>query len=181
MNKLSSDFKLEKYGLKVRLVNEGDVPFILELRTNPKLSKYIHPTENNVEKQVAWIREYKVREKQGLDYYFIFYKDEHPVALSRIYDIHETWATGGSWLCVPGLMPDVSVATCIIGREILFDILQLEEDRFDVRKGNKQVLKMHEMFGATIVGESDIDYFFCLKKKDFEINSVKLMKLLDIH
>lgn len=181
MNKLSTDFELEKYGLKVRLVNEEDVSFILELRTNPKLSKYLHYTENNIEKQIDWIREYKIREKQGLDYYFIFYKGDTPIALSRIYNIHETWATGGSWLCIPGLMPDISVSTCIIGREILFDILQLEEDRFDVRKGNKQVLKMHKMFGATIVGESDIDYFFSLKKKEFKINSVKLINLLGIH
>ena len=41
--KISNDFKLEKYGLSLRLVNEIDAEFIIELRTNPLLSKYLNP------------------------------------------------------------------------------------------------------------------------------------------
>ena len=64
--------KIEKYGLKARLVEEQDAAFILSLRTDPKLSRFLHPTENDEEKQRAYIRGYKEREKQGKDYYFIF-------------------------------------------------------------------------------------------------------------
>ena len=70
--------KIEKYGLKARLVEEQDAAFILSLRTDPKLSRFLHPTENDEEKQRAYIRGYKEREKQGKDYYFILL----PVTLS---------------------------------------------------------------------------------------------------
>lgn len=179
--KLPEDFALHRYGIDVRLANESDSEFILSLRTNEKLSRFLHKTSNDLEKQRQWMKNYKEREERGEDYYFLYSKEGMPFGVNRIYDIKESTATGGSWICISGLMPDISVSTCIIGREILFDILQLEEERFDVRKGNKQVLKMHKMFGATIVGESDIDYFFSLKKKDFKINSAKLINLLGIH
>ena len=48
MIKLSSDFNLDKYGLHVRLVNEDDAEFIVSLRTDPKLSRFIHDTGNDV-------------------------------------------------------------------------------------------------------------------------------------
>jgi hypothetical protein len=42
--KLPSNYSDKKYGLNVRFVNEDDAEFILELRTNPNLNKYINPT-----------------------------------------------------------------------------------------------------------------------------------------
>lgn len=179
-NVLPSDFTLCRFGLTVRFVNENDVPFILELRTNAKLSRYLHPTENNISKQLIWVKNYKIREAKGQDYYFIFFKEGAPIGLSRIYDIHDTWATGGSWICRPGLTPDISIATNIITREIIFDVLSVGEERFDVRKANKQVIKLHKMLGAEIIGETDMDYLFCLKKEVFKANVIKLIRLLEI-
>ncbi len=57
--KLSADFTFEKYGLSLRFVNEGDAEFIIKLRTDPKLGRFIHPTSPDVELQKKWIREYK--------------------------------------------------------------------------------------------------------------------------
>jgi hypothetical protein len=45
MTPLPSNFELDRYGLHVRLVREEDAEFILSLRTDPKLSRFIHPTE----------------------------------------------------------------------------------------------------------------------------------------
>ena len=44
MNKLNSNFKLEKYGLEVRFVEEKDAQFILGLRTDSRLGRYISET-----------------------------------------------------------------------------------------------------------------------------------------
>ena len=177
---LDANFTLNKYGLFVRLVNENDSEFIMSLRNNPKLSRFIHSTDNDVEKQKEWIRNYKIREKDGLDYYFIYYNENTPIGLNRIYDIHETWATGGSWLCVPGLDTQQSIATSIINRDIMFELLGLAEDRFDVRKGNKHVIKMHKMFGAEITSENEIDWFFTLKSEIYFQKRIEMMELLGI-
>jgi hypothetical protein len=66
--KLPSDFSLERYGVSVRLANEDDSEFILSLRTNEKLSRFIHSTDNDLEKQREWMRNYKIREANGEDY-----------------------------------------------------------------------------------------------------------------
>ena len=80
MKKLPENFQIEKYGLSVRLVNEDDAELIIKLRTDPVLGKYIHATSPDIEQQRAWIRAYKKRESEGLEYYFIFYKDGKPLA-----------------------------------------------------------------------------------------------------
>ena len=73
--KLPKGFTLDKYGLHVRLVNEDDAAFIVKLRTDERLGQFIHATSPDVEQQKAWIRKYKEREAEGLEYYFIFYKE----------------------------------------------------------------------------------------------------------
>ena len=42
MKKLPSNFVLDKYGLHARLVCEDDAAFIVKIRTNENLSRYIH-------------------------------------------------------------------------------------------------------------------------------------------
>ena len=99
---LSDDFQLKKYGIEVRLVNEDDTQFILSLRADKWLTRFIHQTDDDEQKQREWIRKYKEREKAGKEYYFIYSKDGVPFGLNRIYSIHNGSFTSGSWLCVPG-------------------------------------------------------------------------------
>ena len=99
--KLDSDFTYEKYGLQLRFVNEDDAEFIIKLRTDPKLGKFIHSTSSDIEEQKKWIRAYKKREQAGTDYYFIFFKDGVPVGLNRLYWIKEDSYTSGSWVFSP--------------------------------------------------------------------------------
>jgi hypothetical protein len=89
MKKLPENFTLERYGLQVRLVNEGDAEFIVALRTDPRLSRYIHETSPSIEAQKEWIGNYKKREAQGLDYYFMFSVNGLRQGVARIYDITE--------------------------------------------------------------------------------------------
>jgi hypothetical protein len=178
--KLSSDFTLERYGVQVRLANENDSEFILSLRTNEKLSRFLHSTDNDVEKQREWMRNYKVRESNGVDYYFIYYYQGNPFALNRIYDIKSDRATGGSWLCKPGTDVEQSMASAMILRDIMFEILDLDLDVFDVRKGNKKVQKLHAMFGAVKVGESDLDFFYELPKNVYFEHRSNVISMLNL-
>ncbi len=181
MNKLAEDFEYEAYGVQVRLVREEDAAFILELRTDESLSRYLHATDCDVEAQLEWLRAYKEREKQGLDYYFVYSAQGVPFGVNRIYDITERQGTAGSWICRPGTAMEHSVASLLILRDILFEQLGLEYDVFDVRKGNKHVQRMHKMMGASQTGETELDYLYSLSKADYLLARENIIELLNLN
>lgn len=178
--KLPADFELHRYGIDVRLVTENDAEFILSLRTDEKLSRFIHSTDYDVEKQKQWIRDYKLREQNGTDYYFLYSFHNEAFAVNRIYDIREDHATSGSWVCKKGTDVNQSIATVLIVRDILFYSLCIQKDCFDVRKENLQVQRMHKRMMAVQVGETDLDYLYELDCANYEIGKNKIIKLLNI-
>lgn len=181
---LPPNFTIDKYGLKARFVEECDAEFIVKLRTDPVLSRFLHATDSDIEKQREWIRGYKERERKGDDYYFIFFKDNRPVGLNRIYSIHESTFTTGSWLFTPEAPYECSIAASIMIRELAFEKMGFElEDGYDgVHVDNKQVYKFNKLIGLkeTRRYKSENGEFICmqLKKEDFEKNKVKLLKYI---
>lgn len=180
MKNLPEDFKLNSLGLSVRLVNEKDVDYILSLRTNKHLTRFIHQTDDDREKQMEWIRNYKKRESEGREYYFIYLIGDKPVGVNRIYNIFEYYGTIGSWICNLDNETEVSLATYILMFDLLFDHIKLDITLFDVRKDNKHVWKLHKMLGAQSVGESDIDYYFTLNKNTYYKNREIFINLFNM-
>ena len=168
-----------KYGIQVRLVTEEDAEFIVKLRTDPQLNKFLNATDGSIEKQKNWIREYKKREAKAEDFYLLYAKDGEVFGVNRIYDIQTDRATGGSWICKRGLSVDLPVISLVIMREIMFEQLQLNFDYFDVRKQNKKVVKVHLMFGAQKIDETDLDYYYVLSKEEFYKNKDYILELLN--
>ena len=187
MIKLNRDFTYEKYGVQLRLVNEEDAAFIVNLRTDPQLGRYIHSTSSDVELQKAWIRTYKEREAAGLEYYFIFYKDGKPFGVNRLYHMEEVNRfTSGSWICLPYTDTNLVVASSLIPRIIAFEMLGREME-FGVEgchEDNKKVIKFNLMVGMKIKGtrveEKGKYYTFNLVKDDFYKSMYKLEKLLNL-
>lgn len=183
---LPADYHGERYGLTYRFVNEGDAEFIYKLRSDPQLSKYIHDVEGGVENQVQWIRNYKKREAEGKEYYFIFFKKGIPVGLNRLYSFHDTTYTGGSWVMVPNSQMEVVLAVPLIIREIAFEELGMTfEDNYDATHvDNKKVIKFNKMFGCKIYKHfMDVkgEYVaMSLTKEDFEANKPKLVAMLNL-
>lgn len=177
---LPGNFELNRYGLHTRLVVEDDAEFIVQLRTNPVLGRFIHSTDNDVEKQKEWIRNYKEKEKAGREYYFIHYIEGAPFGLSRLYGIEEDHCTEGSWVCRPIDDFSKSVASLVVTREILFENLGLDYDIFDVRKENKKVQKIHKISGAINTGETELDYLYKLTRDAFYENRDWLIRTFEV-
>ena len=78
IKRLPFDFSMEKYGLKVRLATEADTEYILSLRADKELTKFIHQTDNDAQKHLEWFKNYRIREAEGRDYYFIYFKEAIP-------------------------------------------------------------------------------------------------------
>lgn len=167
MNILPDSFEIERYGIRCRFVNVKDAEFIIKLRSDEKRSRFIHTTDLDVSKQEDWIRQYKLREQQGLEYYFIYEMDGYAFGVNRIYDIREHCCTEGSWVCLPIENQSKTIATALIMRDIVFDILNFDYDVFAVSFGNNQVKKFHLLGGAKIVEETDDEWHFKLMKEDY--------------
>ena len=178
--KLPADFKIKRYGVECRLVTEDDSAFILSLRIDKSLSRFLHSTENNEMKQREWIREYKKRESEGKDYYFIYSINGEAFGVNRIYDINQDKCTGGSWICKPGTATEYVVASSLINRDIMFEFLNLKEDNFEVRKGNDKVKKFHKMMGCIKTGENELETLFRSTPDTYFPKRDKMLNLLNI-
>ena len=64
--------------MKLRLVQLEDAEFILTLRMDERLNRFISMVEAGLNKQVAWLVSYKAREANGEEYYFIRVPAEVP-------------------------------------------------------------------------------------------------------
>ncbi|MBQ6723805.1 MAG: GNAT family N-acetyltransferase [Paludibacteraceae bacterium] len=181
MNKLPENFELDRYGLHVRLVREEDAEFIVRLRSDEALSRYINKIDASIEKQKQWIRDYKEREKAGKDYYFLFSYNGNPVGLNRIYDIKEE----GTFICGSLVFNSpnyklASFASWVIVREIAFEELglQLQDDYIGTHKDNKSVLACQKMMGSEVYGErKDPNGIYIqskLTKENFLANKAKV-------
>lgn len=167
MKRLPTDFDITKYGVHCRLVNENDASFIVKLRSDEKRSRYIHSTDNDVESQRQWIRDYKIREANGVEYYFIYEADGVPFGVNRIYDMHDDHCTEGSWVCLPIEDSSKTIASALIIRDIIFEDFQFDYDLFNVSVGNNKVKKFHKISGASIIDENPEEYLFKLTREDY--------------
>lgn len=160
------EFPFYKFELIFRLVEESDAEFILSLRTDPVHARYLTPTDNNLQKQIEWIREYKKREKKRQEYYFLFSDhDYQPLGVIRLYDITADTYTSGSWIVKPGCDEFVSIKSDLFISEFAASELKNKRCVFDVRKDNKKVLRFHKMF-AKITGEDELNYYFTIDEEN---------------
>ena len=179
---LPPDFNGVKYGLSYRLIAEDDAPFIVELRTDPVLSKFISYTNTSVESQINWIHRYKERERLGQEYYLVFFYEDSPVGVCRLYDIKEDHFTFGSWVFKSGAPFFCSMAGAIITKEIAFETLGLsiEIDKDGTHVDNKKVIRFSKQQGMVYNGtrEDDMGVFMTgyLEKETFEKNKLDIIR-----
>ena len=166
------------FGLTFNLVSEDDVDFVLKLRTSER-ARNISPTVNDRSVQMDWIKNYKIREKTGLEFYFVAQNNQgEKLGLNRLYNITSNSFTLGSWL----YRADIHFSNAILGdlaaKEFGFKVLGLQECLFDVRKANKSVLKYHQKFLPTRLTEDEQDIYFSLDYHNYINQKNKLLNHL---
>lgn len=152
----------------LRLVEEEDSYFILKLRQNKELNKYISSTDITVEQQKEWIKKYKIREENKEEYYFIILNKEmnQPCGTVRIYNIDKInkVATWGSFI-LDFTRPDGASKEVIdISLNFAFKELKLKKIELDVRKANKKAIHIYEKNGFIKEKEDDINYYYRKEK-----------------
>ncbi len=171
--------RFEKYNMLFRSVSVEDAAFILLLRTDEKLSRFLSKTNPDIKEQENWIRLYETREKEGLEYYFISTSlDGEKYGLNRIYNIRPDSFEIGSWLYKSGLNVYIPILGDLAVRSFAFDLLNAEYCTFEVRKLNSSVLNYHKRFNPEIVGEDELNFYFKLSKDNFLNYKSKLLKTI---
>lgn len=169
MNKLPTTFNLERYGLFLRFVTKEDSSFIINLRTDEKLGRYINTTSASIEEQVRWTNSYKLREELGTDYYFLFEKPlGNPVGVCRIYDITSDSFTIGSWLFKKDAPVGSAILADIITREVAFDLFPNSKMLFNVKIDNKNVNRYQMTYKPEILSRNHDSIFYSCPKDNFE-------------
>ena len=168
------------YGCHFRLVKIEDANFILSMRNQEKLSRYISWTSVEIESQIKWLKEYKVREKRGEDFYLICLKGdkETKLGVNRIYNISDDDFEIGSWVFSPDAGPNMAILGDLFTRSIAFEKLHFKTCRIAVRKKNRTVLKYTRSFNPTLVSEDELSYFFELNYDAFKVQKDKYLKIL---
>lgn len=152
--------------VNLREVEIADAEFILSLRTDESKSKFLHKTENDLKKQIEYINNYK---KLSDEYYFIIEnKAKEPLGTVRLYKIKDNQCTGGSWLMKNGASVQEVIEGDLLLQYCVFEILDLQHNYFDVRKGNNKVINYHKMKGAKEISQDEDNLYFVLNKTDFD-------------
>lgn len=159
-----------------RLANTDDCEFIVGLRINAK-NKFL--TGVKINEQIEWLRKYKDREAEKIEYYFIICtNDSTPCGTVRIYDFIDDSFCWGSWLLSSVALHTAAIESALLVYEFAFYFLKFKHCHFDVRIENKKVRAFHERMGASVRECTDLDVYYDLSIADYESIKIKYSKYL---
>ena len=130
----------------LRAVECRDAAFILKLRLNENIRKFISPTENNVDKQVEWIS--RQREKEG-DYYFLYTnKQGEDLGVISVYNIKDGTGETGRQMSFGGSIHNMEAEYLMMC--FVFETLKLNKIISTVYLTNKKVISKARKLGIRL-------------------------------
>lgn len=143
----------------LRLANEADAAFLLELRLDPTRNQNISATSADLGDQVEWMRNYLTRHNAGQEAYFVIEVDGSSKGSLRFYDYDSATDSycWGSWIIRPGAAPAAAFQSILLAYDLAFGPMQFRRARFDVRQANVSVWKFHEKMGANLSYEDELN------------------------
>lgn len=131
-------------------VQVENAEFILSLRTDPKYSRYINDTENDLDIQIEWIQQQQVKPN---DYYFVIYDSKNnPKGVISLYNFDKDGnaAEMGRLICPksPIELYEALILIFVFG----FEVLGLSRMIYRMNPDNAEVIAVTRKFGAEFVG-----------------------------
>ena len=137
------DYKLEGKYVTLRSVEESDAEFILSVRNDPRISKYLPPLNVSVEQQRQWIA--KQRADNDSYYFLLETPSGESIGTIGIYDIIDDHGECGRSCCIGEPFASVEAATIL--HEFVFNTLLLKYTTIWVYEGNKAVIALNQSYG----------------------------------
>jgi RimJ/RimL family protein N-acetyltransferase len=158
---------ISDHHISLRLVDVTDAPFILALRLSPR-GRFLSPVDDDLRKQEEWLRQYKLREAKGEEYYFIIHHaTAGDVGTTRLCRITATSFEWGSWILKEGAPRESAMISACLVHDL--GLLRMKCDRayFVVRKANLKTIAFTRRFGASVTGEDDSDVFMAITREAY--------------
>ena len=151
----------------MRLIEEEDARFVLGLRQDPKFSRYLSAVEDDLEKQIQWLKNYKLEEKFGNQYYFIIETKESRCGTVRLYDFRGDSFCWGSWILNEKKTKNAAIESALLVYRYGFEELNFKKSHFTVRKGNSGVINFHKKLGARVTDQDDENLHFVFAAEQY--------------
>lgn len=159
-----------------REVSADDADFILDLRTDPGKGRHLSQTSGDVQKQRDYIAGYL---RSETDFYFIICDyDKRPVGTVRIYDIRDDSFCWGSWILSAEAPRNAAIESALLVYDFAFFSLHYPRAHFDVRKENERVVEFHKRFGARIIDEDELNFYFAYDRPAYLATREKYLRFL---
>ena len=170
--------QLKSKTISMRLIEEEDAEFVLGLRVDPKYNKHLSSVDNNLYKQIKWIKDYKYEESAGIQYYFIIEADGRKCGTVRLYDFIGESFCWGSWILNKDKTRYAAVESALLVYRFGFEQLGFKKSNFEVRKENTGVINFHKKFGAEVTEEDDNNVYFNYCMEQYQASLEKYSKFL---
>jgi hypothetical protein len=178
MNKNPVTF-VEGPGLVLRLIEPGDATYVYGLRLNPSYNQHLSVVRGTVEDQRNWIEDYKIREAEGCEFYYVIErKDGRSCGVVRLYDFSADSFTWGSWILDDAKPPKAALESAILSFGIGFDLLDRNIANVDVRVTNEHAQAFYRRLGMIETRRTQNDIFLVYPRTRFEADRDGYMAIL---
>lgn len=137
------DVHIDGLAYRLRPIRCDDAEFVVTLRNDPHLGRYLHSGATDITSQIFWFEQYFQRDR---DYYFVVERRDNdlPEGVIAIYDVDTGSHEGewGRWILRPGSLAAVESAYLIY--RVAFDILGLNEIFCRTVADNEKVVSFHD-------------------------------------
>ncbi|RUT67233.1 N-acetyltransferase [Morganella morganii] len=165
-------YQLQAKTIRLRFVEIDDAQFILSLRNDDNYNKYLSKTSTDIQQQKEWIKKYKIKEKNNIEYYFIIERNDGvPCGTVRVYDIKNESFCWGSWILNQEKTATAAIESALLVYKFGFEIKKYQHCHFEVVKGNDRVISFHKKFGAKETHHDDIHFYYEILPES--INKIK--------
>jgi RimJ/RimL family protein N-acetyltransferase len=164
---MQHNLTMEGYAFRLRPVDNDDAAFIVELRSNPALNRFLHASSTCVKDQLAWLATYYER---GGDYYFVVERKDNGQSegLISIYDIDPRECSGywGRWILRPGSLAAVESVWLIF--RVAFELLELDSIYSRTVAENKKVVSFHDSYSLGRAERKLLPLYFKLGERGLD-------------
>lgn len=164
----------------LRFAEIDDASFIMNLRLDEQKTKYLSKVDEDVSKQKTWLSDYKAREINGDEYYFVICNKENiPCGTVRVYDFRNESFSWGSWLINSKIAPfTAGIESALLIYEFAFEHLKINKCHFEVVTENTKVRSFHEKMGAWVCSADKKKTYYNYDKSTYEKVRTKYIKHL---
>ena len=179
MRDVSSLARVEGPNLTLRLIQPEDAGYVHSLRSNPAYNTHLSTVTGTVDDQRAWIEDYKSREAQGQEFYYVIErKDGTRCGLVRLYEIEAKSFTWGSWVLDKNKTRKAALESAILSFGVGFDALGVQLANVDVRVANEHAAAFYRRLGMEETHRTDQDIFFNYTREKFDTDRTHHLKQL---